>query len=353
MPPSTDTDIHPHDPPRSDARDVRLHWAVAVGMLVAGAVTSAVTPLLPDPDPSDHGVYALTAALLALGGVALWAVGPRWPRLVRATPYVGILIVSTLVLVVDPVGTTPFFYLWPIINAAYFLDRRRVIGALLLFASTYGIALALRDDEPVALLLFVGGVICISLVAVVINEQRRRMDQLVVELRRSAVTDPLTGLPNRLAFEAALDRELLRVARTGQPLTIVMFDLDHFKSVNDRFGHKAGDRALRAVAAILDRARRGSDLVARLGGEEFVALLVDTDAEGGRRFYKRVSSFPELAGLPCGRLTLSAGVAQAKDGLVTRDDLLGAADRALYAAKAAGRSQVVVSEEGAACAPVP
>jgi diguanylate cyclase (GGDEF)-like protein/PAS domain S-box-containing protein len=161
------------------------------------------------------------------------------------------------------------------------------------------------------------------------------------ELTRLAQTDALTGLANRRAFEARLAAEVLSARVTGDPLSVVVLDLDHFKEVNDRHGHEEGDRTLQALAARMRSATRASDVIARIGGEEFAWLLPDTPAEGAHALAERLRGIvaAEPFGI-AGTRTISGGVAELGPG----DDgaaLLRAADARLYAAKARGRDRVV------------
>ena len=155
---------------------------------------------------------------------------------------------------------------------------------------------------------------------------------LVEQLERSAATDGLTGIANRRAFDDALAREVSRAARTGDPLSLVLLDIDHFKRLNDTLGHQAGDEALRAVAGDLAQAVRLSDTVARYGGEEFAVLLPGLGAEDA------LATAERLRGGGDG-VTLSAGVAAYPDDAGDALSLVDAADRALYAAKRAGRDR--------------
>jgi diguanylate cyclase (GGDEF)-like protein/PAS domain S-box-containing protein len=161
------------------------------------------------------------------------------------------------------------------------------------------------------------------------------------ELTRLAETDALTGLANRRAFEARLEREVARARRTGAPLSVVVLDLDHFKEVNDRHGHEEGDRALRTLAERMRAATRASDVIARIGGEEFAWLLPGTPAEGAHAMAERLRGVvaAEPFGI-AGTRTISGGVAELGPG----DDgaaLLRAADMRLYAAKSSGRDRVL------------
>lgn len=163
-------------------------------------------------------------------------------------------------------------------------------------------------------------------------------------VKRQAVTDELTGLANRRSFLETLETELRRAQRFGSPLGLVFADLDNFKLVNDRFGHQAGDDVLRAFGAVLQGRIREIDLAARLGGEEFAVLLPETDATGSRALAEdlraAVAGLVIESGPHAIRVTASFGVAAfpETDGA---DELMTAADLALYSAKRQGKNRVI------------
>lgn len=171
-------------------------------------------------------------------------------------------------------------------------------------------------------------------------------------LEALSLTDGLTGLPNRRSFDATLDREWRRALRRDELISVMMIDIDHFKSLNDRFGHPAGDTCLREVAqAIGGSPMRGSDFAARFGGEEFVVLLPNTDAAGALRIGELVRSAVEALdvrhdGQALGPVTVSIGCASrmALPGEKAAAELLAAADAALYAAKREGRNRVMAEQ---------
>jgi diguanylate cyclase (GGDEF)-like protein/PAS domain S-box-containing protein len=172
-------------------------------------------------------------------------------------------------------------------------------------------------------------------------------------LRAQSVKDPLTGLYNRRYLEETLQREIRRAARAELSLGILMLDLDHFKKVNDTYGHDAGDTVLREAGTFLTKSVREEDTVCRFGGEEFVIVLPTASAEAARSRAERIrAKLRELTvlhqGQSLGRITVSIGVAELPVNGTSATELLAAADAALYRAKRNGRDQVVVSEPLAA-----
>ncbi|HEX7111101.1 MAG TPA: GGDEF domain-containing protein [Mizugakiibacter sp.] len=167
------------------------------------------------------------------------------------------------------------------------------------------------------------------------------------ELRRLARIDPLTGVSNRRALAEHATRLIAGAQRDGRPFSVLMVDADHFKRVNDRYGHGVGDAALCALVARMQRTLRGSDLVGRTGGEEFVILLPATGVAEAREVAERVRETVAMAPLRADGLevplTLSLGVASYRTGDTDLDVLLQRADAALYAAKHGGRNRVVAT----------
>jgi diguanylate cyclase (GGDEF)-like protein len=168
-------------------------------------------------------------------------------------------------------------------------------------------------------------------------------------LRQQSTSDALTGLYNRRYLEESLERELRRAARAKQQLSLVMFDLDHFKTFNDTFGHEAGDAVLREMGASLARTARAEDISCRFGGEEFLLILPGTSLDGARTRAERVrSQARKLAvmhqGKPVGTITVSLGVAAFPAHGSSAKELIASVDAALYRAKREGRDRVVVAE---------
>lgn len=174
--------------------------------------------------------------------------------------------------------------------------------------------------------------------------------RMVRRLHHLSHHDPLTGLLNRRALEDALQREWQRLRRHQAPFSVVTLDLDHFKRVNDRLGHQAGDLVLQQAGQRFAATARQSDLVARAGGEEFTVLLPGTDLAGARRAAERLLARlrEQPVDLPsqCLPVTASAGVAEACASDADVAAVLARADAALYRAKAQGRDQVVLDTSG-------
>jgi len=195
---------------------------------------------------------------------------------------------------------------------------------------------------PVALLF--------ALPFVTLLQRSSRHSQLVNESR----IDGKTGLLNAVTWRREASAEVTRAARTGSPAAVALVDIDHFKDVNDAFGHLAGDEALRALSRVLREAVREYDLVGRFGGEEFSLLLPQIDEAGARAIAERIRSHVEMLRVDAGAgdgqpisVTVSVGVAAMAGGATGEGitDLLAAADAALYRAKGAGRNQVWAATE--------
>jgi diguanylate cyclase (GGDEF)-like protein len=167
-----------------------------------------------------------------------------------------------------------------------------------------------------------------------------RNARLLIEIDRLARVDGLTGLANRRVFESVLTREVARSHRTHRDLSLIVFDVDHFKAINDTLGHQAGDEVLRHVATALSSVAREVDLVARHGGEEFAAILPDCSrdhaVEVAERMRAAIAADPEIG------VTISGGVATLQDDGSEGDELVASADKALYDAKRGGRDRISV-----------
>ena len=186
----------------------------------------------------------------------------------------------------------------------------------------------------------------------------RSMAQLKSKLQRQATVDPLTGLLNRRGLQENVGWEITRAARTEEPLAVLLADLDHFKHLNDQYGHEAGDRALQLIARTLKSSvRAGQDLVCRYGGEEFAIVLTNSDYSAAliaaEKVRKAVAQLPPIASAPGCVFSVTIGVALLEQPLAKQstieaslarfEELMREADGALYRGKAGGRDQVVIA----------
>ncbi len=179
--------------------------------------------------------------------------------------------------------------------------------------------------------------------AAAFNDMATRIAAQKAALTEVAISDPLTGLHNRRSFQVRLAEEVERTRRSQVPFALLLLDLDHFKQVNDRFGHQAGDQALQAVAAVLHNHLRAVDLPARIGGEEFAVLLPDTSGAGAVEAAERLRAAIAAHPIPHPHATItvsaSIGVAWCPVHADSGDGLLRVADQAMYQAKRAGRNR--------------
>jgi diguanylate cyclase (GGDEF)-like protein len=184
-----------------------------------------------------------------------------------------------------------------------------------------------------------------------LRRKNRQMEELLARVESLAVTDPLTELYNRRRLEVVLEKELKEVKRYGHTVSCLMMDIDHFKVVNDLYGHKAGDSVLREIARLIKDALREVDTVARWGGEEFVAVMPQTDKKdalnAALRIIELISSH-RFEQAPERTITVSIGVSSTDHFIAVAERLINAADLALYEAKRKGRNRAEVAPEAEA-----
>ncbi len=238
-------------------------------------------------------------------------------------------------------------YVWPVLWSTFFFGRRGAVAIVVCIAVAHaGVLLALPPASSFPGR-WVDVMVSVCVVAVVVMTLVRRNDELLDSLEDQARTDALTGLLNRRGFDERAALELARARREGACIAMASFDLDYFKRINDEWGHDVGDRVLIHTAATLRTESRDIDVVARFGGEEFVALLPGADSGDALAFAERVRKSLALTGnerLPTVRV--SAGIL-AHRAPRSVDELLHGADSALYAAKRAGRDRAVVFDPSA------
>ncbi|MFG1604507.1 diguanylate cyclase [Actinoplanes sp. NPDC049265] len=289
------------------------------------------------------------AVALALGAWVCWTRPHVLPDLFFwSAPLIATTVISGLNLITEDSSTgSQLFYLWPVLYAANFLSRRVIYLNLIALSTGDAMVVIIALRAPTGFADWISMTIALIMTAIVVYTLRDRADQLRRKLEDQAFADPLTGLANRRAFDDALSV----AGRLGGPLAVVTIDLDHFKGINDTYGHAAGDDALQVVAAAMREVAREDDVVARFGGDEFVILL-RADQPGALRAVTRLQKAVAAdTTLPSGPPGLSIGVAVLPDHAANVEDLVRASDSALYTAKSNGRGRVAVAVTPPAPAP--
>jgi len=316
----------------------------AAAMYGGGAFVGLVEPLIPGGGPSASFLIApglagvvVVALLVAFGGRL-----PRWA--IAALGPFGAAVIAYAFAATQGSGDLALLYMWPVLWTATFFGRK----ATTLIVCWVGVvhAVALRS-LPIAQGYpdrWLDVMVSVGIVAVVVRILASRNEELHRQLAGEARIDALSGLLNRRGFEERASLELTRAQREGYSVAVASFDIDYFKRINDEWGHHTGDLVLAHLGRVLREQSRDIDIVARLGGEEFVALLPRCDEDQADSFTQRVRrsfSMPDDSTLPTVRV--SAGVASAFAPADTLA-LFQRADSALYAAKHAGRDRTVVSD---------
>lgn len=331
------------DPSDADGRSLPLMARVLLAIWVGGTSTYTIGLLVkPPPDGVMPALWSVTlVALLFTAG--LWLRRDRLPGWAPDASGVACFVLASTVVVAsrDPGTPAPLFYLWVIVTSCYFVSARRAAAQIMAVAVTYGIALAFSAGpfpwDRWTLL---------SLTAVAVGwtvaTLRAREVTLVAQLDRMARTDALTGLLNRRGFDEALARELARADRSGEPLALIIGDLDRFKMVNDLLGHSGGDAVLRRAAEAITATVRRVDIPARLGGEEFAVICPSCGSLDAYDLAERIRErIGEALSLPGTRVTVSFGAAVYPRDAAGAEALFKAADDACYAAKRLGRDRTV------------
>lgn len=193
---------------------------------------------------------------------------------------------------------------------------------------------------------------CLVLVVSILSSKAAEYVRRVALLEQENITDPLTGLYNRRYLDQRMNEETGKAGRYRLPLSILMIDIDHFKKINDTYGHQVGDTVLNGIARVITGIARSTDIVARYGGEEILVIAPNTTLSSAAAFAERIRAAVEAAALipaeACGGyralpVTVSIGVASPPPGVIDARALIRSADEALYRAKEGGRNRVVVA----------
>jgi diguanylate cyclase (GGDEF)-like protein len=288
--------------------------------------------------------FSLAPGFGALAFVALLVLfGSRLPlRVIAALGPIGVALIAYALATTKGAGDGAVLYMWPVLWEAYFFGRRGATLIVLCVGLAHGLALTAIPGGGGNLDSWIDVMVSVTVVAGVVEVLATRNRELVWRISREARVDELTHLLNRRGFDERAQIELARARREEASLGVVAFDLDHFKRVNDEFGHEVGDRVLVNLAKCFRSEMRETDVAARMGGEEFVALLPGADLEQARDFAERVRGrlrSIEQPGVPVVTVSAGAGAAVAPLGI---EQLLKRADMALYAAKSRGRDRTVI-----------
>lgn len=290
-----------------------------------------------------QGRYPLGIAILGMvAGLTADALAIRWER-TPPIPFALLLLpaMASITISLQTQGIFGSFWCFPAVLFFYFVLSRRMANlcsTALLVEATYMV------DHYIGRGVAIRFGVALVLTIVVINIVQNVIRDLQTQLVAQTITDPLTGAYNRRYFDARAAEAIETTRRRAAAASLLMIDIDHFKRLNDQFGHAAGDSVLKALVATMGYRLRKLDLVFRIGGEEFVVLLPDTREAEARAVAEELRAAVERARLhPRAQVTVSIGVA----GLhadETPEAWLKQADQALYAAKHAGRNRVAAAE---------
>jgi diguanylate cyclase (GGDEF)-like protein len=323
----------------------RFAARVAAGIFAGEGLILLVAAVLPNPGPWSTARLAIPAICGVIALLLLAFADRIGPRVLDVSVALGTVLVTAQSWAWGSGSalSAEMLYVWLGLYVAYFFPRREAAGQFAFIATCYLVMLLVSAPPEAVAGSWVTLVGVLFPAAVLLRGVRDGVMQLVRSLSEAAMTDTLTGLKNRLALDSELSAEVERALRAEQPLSLVIGDLDHFKSVNDRLGHRAGDEALVRVGAILEEHRRAGDSIARTGGEEFTLLLPGAGEHEAYLVSERLrtSVEREFRSHPAA-LTFSFGVATYPVHGRSADSVLEAADQALYAAKALGRNRCVI-----------
>jgi diguanylate cyclase (GGDEF)-like protein len=327
------------------ALEARASRSLAVKSAAAIYAGSGVLSLIEAATPGGPAIDPVTGVAAIFIALVIAVFGERLPfAALAALGPLGAAMIAFALATSDGPGDAAILYIWPVLWEAYFFGRRGAIGIVVWVGVVHGIAILSMSSGFGYWDRWQDVVVSVAGVAAVVELLAMRNRRLVTRLALEARTDNLTGILNRRGFGERAEIELARSHRERSWLGLVSFDLDKFKVVNDEWGHEVGDRVLVLTAELLGRELREVDVLARMGGEEFVVLLPGSDLLDTEALAERLrqaiwaARHPELPAV-----TISAGVTAARPPADV-EQLLKAADRALYVAKGGGRNRTIVGE---------
>jgi diguanylate cyclase (GGDEF)-like protein len=311
-------------------------WLRYAPWLAAGLLAFTFIPLMGEIHTGDLVATGLLLLFIVSAALLPWARLPAWcqavPPMIPFAMEIAIrLSHDSAIIAYTPVTLLPVFWF------ALYGTRGQLLISVVAVGALYAVPSPAVDGGAYPIAVPIAAALWMAVAAVTgfsISELVRQREDLAVSLDLMARTDALTGLPNRRAWDEALERELARANRGGTPVCAALLDLDHFKEFNDLNGHPAGDSHLREAAMLWKGRLRSADLIARYGGEEFAVLLTATDAMQAQEVIETLR-----ACVPDDE-TVSAGIAE-WNGVESGSELLVRADRALYEAKRNGRNRTI------------
>ena len=317
-----------------------LARSLGYAFVVGGTIALVLTLIPNSADTNETGLLSLVALAYTVGLLCIRAEDrlPAWAT-PAALALATVLVTYAVEFFANPVQSVwAIFYVAVGLQAGYFLNRLWAAGQVALAAAAYGLVMW---DHDGALEVWLGTVVTVALATWMVGTMRVRVRRLISRLADAARTDAHTGLLNRRGLKEIAELELERARRGDRPVSLVVIDVDRFQDFNEEHGHTASERALKAIAALVQESKRRIDVAARVGGEEFALLAPDTDEHGAYVLADRLRREVREAFAQTG-LTVSLGIASYPKHGGTAEELLTGADRALFAAKALGRDRTVI-----------
>ena len=322
------------------------------GLLALGAaLNGAIATLLPHPAYYNVAGLLSVQILALMYGITVLMMGDRisFQMLKIGNLLAAVLTTFAVYFSGDSTSGYAIFYLWIGFYVFYYpVSRREAAGNLAFAAAAYAVAILITPTAPpdsshtdISFFSIFAGTLATA--GLLLTYLRQRVERLMTRLVEASRTDPLTALPNRVGLQQALEIEIERATSDERPVSLVVLDIDHFKSLNERLGISGGDKILQELSMMLKDSTRLIDTVARSGGQEFAIVLPQIDHNGAFLLAEKILSRlrGSMLGSPQG-ITASAGVAEFPTNASDAAELVAVTDRALQAAKALGRDRAVI-----------
>ena len=331
------------------APDADVAARVGAVLFAVGGLVAFLVVLAPHPPQVNVTGFVVVGLIAEVGGLGLYLLACRASKgAIQVLIAFGTVLVTCCIAMSGEsrgasVSDNEMLYVWVALFSAYFFTVRQAFRLVVWAAVCYAATLWFYSPHDIIVTRWIETAFTLAIATMLIVLLKRRVQGLLKRLADAARTDPLTDLHNRRGFEESIEVEIERARRGDNSLTLVVADLDHFKRVNDRLGHAAGDAALTEIGRVLREGKRQIDYAARTGGEEFALILPETTEQEAYVVAERLRAAVQKAfadGLV--PLTFSFGIAGYPHHGGTADALLRAADRALYTAKELGRNRTVI-----------